>query len=580
MLQINYTIIEKGIKGAADPRGGGQTMSNTGKENYIFYQFEKQAEQERQTNPGAFLLTEKESVLISKAAECINRVLAPYSKILEDILLKVDTMHVIVNDTITSFEDNKINIKKLRSIRQKYMSAYCWSIAPEIIKKEDKNGLIVTAATLNYKVTVSTEENTKDIILPDNHAFFKADTMQARAEALGLDNFCLYVSRYELNTLDTLKIIFSVYDAGATAETIQAAPEIESAFYSLVNSRVFTAPISVGENARKPKRTKEVNEKGRQISIAEYMTNNNLTISLTDFLPEPENLLSVGDPNTDKLLKQAQLIAMQTGQQEFDITINEFMQFRGLSDRKSAIDKAEKAAEMLDKTRFRIDEETEDFKAGINIHYVQTSGLVTRKGREGSVIHIEFSNKVFAHLMRLSQSGQQIAQYDKNIMQLPDNQRTTYNIAIELYNYLRLNAGRKTDHIIGIDTLLKYCSVLPLYPESAEDAGKEYYLRFKSEAPERIIKPFVKALDFMTASKQKNKNYQILERYTFKHKKGGALKDAELSEALKDYKKFTALNLEYKFINEPDYANLKERKAIQQEKAEKAAAKKKAKNKK
>ena len=571
MLQSNYIIIGKRIKGAADPNGGGQTMSNAGKENYIFYQFEKQAEQERKTNPGAFLLTEKESALISKAAECINRVLAPYSKILEDVLLKVDTMHVIVNDTITSFADNKINIKKLRSIRDKYISAYYWSIAPEIIKKEDKNGLLITAATLNYKVTVSTEEKTKDIILDNNHAFFKAETMQARAQALGLDNICLYVSRYELNTIDTLSLIFSVYDAGATAETIQTAPVIESAFYRLVNSKALRA-LNIGAEAKKPKLRKGRNEQGQQISIADYLSSAGVDISFTDFSPYAAGgFITVGDPNTDKLLQQAQILTANTGAQKLEITIKDFMEFRGLKDNKAAIETAKTACNRLRRagSEIAISDPIASLTGGWN--YVQKA-FVAQTGNKGkNKIVIEWTNDIYNHITANIKAGQQIEQIDKSIFTIPDKQAPAYNIACKFSSHLRINAGRVNDHRLSVNTLIDCVPTWPLYTEeykSIPEKDKCNYIKYPSQAPDRIIKPFIETLEYLTNEKK------IFRSYKFLGKNGKPLTDAKLKEARKDYKTFINLIVEVEFNNEPDYTNLKEQKSKRQEIAAQANTKK------
>lgn len=551
-------------------------MSNNENENIVFYQFEKLAEQERKINSGSFLLTEKESALLSKAAECINKVLAPYSKVLEDVLLKIDTLNIIVNETFKSFEDNKINIKKLRSIRQKHMSAYYWSITPDIIKKEDKNGLLVTAATFNYRVTVSTDEKIKDIILPNNHKFFKAATMQERAEALGLDSLCLYVSRYELNTLDSLSLLFSVYDAGAGATT-NAAPEFGSAFYPIISTNVMNLLNDIGANAKKPTITKKRNERGQQISISEYLTNTNNKVSFTDFNPYAAGgFISVGDPNTDKLLLQAQIITAQTGQQELKIPFSDFMAFRGYSPNysKDAKEIAKTACSRLRRAGSDVDISDNLVSLTGGWNYVQKCLLVSRKGRGGSYIELQWTDDVYRHIMLHAEEGQQIEPLDKNIITIPDKYPAAYNIARKFNRHNRSNIGKANSHRLSVQTLINYVTSWPLYTENYKDipdVEKPNYIKYPSLANDKIIRPFINTLNYLTNT------HKIFERYTFT-KNGKPVTDEELTQILKDYKQFITLNVDVVFCNEPNYKNLKEHKAKRQEIAEKANTKKKKKS--
>lgn len=555
--QRRYNINKRRLEGTE----GDRMNKDLFLENFFHFEFYELEEEGREKNPEAYLLTAKESKLIEKADICLHKAGTLYLDLYEKNKTP-ELLTALVKDTFKAFSDDKINIKKLRGLVDRFKQGLYWSIAPEIVQKTDKNGVVVSSGTMNYKITTNEKEPLHDVILSPEHPFFKAETMQERARALNLTDFHLYLSNYELNILETLDYLFSLYDSNQ-----KELPPPNDSIIRLVSSKPMRAWLGIGANARRPKTKKIIDSKGKQISIAEYITNNNLTISLEDFLPEQQNLLSVGDPNTDKLLKQAQIIAMQTGQIEFCIPISEFMEFRGLSDNVSAMEQAEKAADMLFKAYFRIEEDTEGLEAGVNYRYMQKCGFVRTKNHGENYIYIGLSTDIYRHLMKLSQRGQQITQYDKRIMQLPDKQTKAYCIAVRMFDRLRDNAGEKTDHVLGVKTLLEACSDLPLYPENAEDNGKPNYLRYRSEAPQRIIKPFIKGLDFITKDKQKDPRYQILESYTFKHSRGGKVSEEELQAALKDYNKFVSLNIEFKFCNEPDYENLKEKKAIQKVKA-------------
>lgn len=570
MLQFDYTPTKPGMIPAADPTNGADNMNkNKNIKPYIIDYVLERLLEERAEHPEHFLLTTRESEFLNKAGNCFLEARAAYITPLDLKAIPQEVYQAIANKTIDLLNEKKISIEKLKKIiDKKYKNTFFWTIAAEIIQKEDKNGLLIEAAT-NKLVIITSDSESKIYIDYDdsNNGFIRADSMPERLAALGLSDLYLYVSRYEL---EHLKAFCSLFDLLAEIKAADDTPaKIDtSKFWPMVSTPVLNAYDSIGANARKPEIKKERNEKGQQIHIAEFSSNSNIKIQLADFTPDNGGLISVGDPNTDKLLKQMQIKSIQTGQKEGVISIDEFMDFRNLSDRKSAILAADKAADNLDRTRLHIDETTPDYMLKGNIRYVQKSFLITRPGRAGSVIYYQFTDDIFNHIMKLSSRGQQIEQFDKKIAMLPNNQHTAYNIACKLSHHVRINAGGRNDHKIGVKSLIDSCVILPLYPEDSAEAGKANYLRYPSEAPEKIIKPFMNGLNYITKGYQTKSEYQILERYTFKRQRGGAaLTDSELSEALKDYKKFILLIIEFEFCNEPNYTNVIEGRAKYKEKA-------------
>lgn len=561
MLHKDYIINHNGIKADAK-RQEGHSMSNF--ENDNLYLFEKQAKQERASNPDAFLMSEKESALLARAAECINKVLAPYARILEQVKLD-EKATTIFNDIFTSFEDNQISIKKLQALLKKYCSSYFWSLEPGIVKKEDDNHLLITAATLNYKVVVNSgnaeEELEKTLTSSEIETFFKAKTMQERLKVLGLKSDCLYISRYDLNTLDNLTLVLAYYDVKTKNTALQLAPDARAAFFMFVSSPIMNAPNDIGSNAKKPMVIKTKNGEGKTISETRYKTKSGIVYKLSDFNPNGAiGFITVGDPNTDKLLLQAQLKAMETGQKIVEIPIKtDFCEFRGLSssDSKEATKQAESACCRLRRAGYDFD--TERITGGIN--FVQEAFVDHRGTRAGNVIVINFSDAVYEHIMEMSEKGQQIEVLDKKIVTIPNDRPIPYNIARKLSHHVKFNVDKKNSHAISVKALINSCPTLPLYPESAEDRNKENYIKYPSYAPALIIKPFVKALDYLVS-------FGILKHYKFTKGQNRAVSDIELSEALKDYKKFTTLNIVFEFVNEPDYKHLIEAKAKQREKAE------------
>ena len=97
-------------------------------------------------------------------------------------------------------------------------------------------------------------------------------------------------------------------------------------------------------------------------------------------------------------------------------------------------------------------------------------------------------------------------------------------------------------------------------------------MRKRSEAKDRIISKFVKALDYLV-----DNNY--FNEWTFTKTNGTPLTDTELSKVFDDYSLFSSLNVDVKFTNEPDYNHLIESKAKQKAKADKVKKNNQAKNK-
>ena len=549
MTQINYTRKNFNLN-----IGGYNMLYKDDFKNLLYSSFLQAADLERQNDSTFFLLSESESKLLNKAYLLIEKNSFDIFSLSDPKTKKPekDKMQEIVKKTIEDFKNNKLSIKKLRAISDRTKTALFW--------------YVYNISDNYYLISIVNQDKFNNIEVNKEHAFFAADNMRARAAALGLSDLYLYVSRFELSMLNSLFGLFNVYDSLNN----QLTPVIDSTpFYSFVSSPILNALSDIGANAKKPTITKKKNEHGQQITIAEYLTKSGGLVKFQDFTPfAAGGFITVGDPNTDKLLFQAQLKAMQTGQQYIEIPITtEFKEFRKLTDNKSALEQAEQACMILRRAGYDINIQDNSGAIVGGWNYVQKCFVEHRGNKAGNIIIIEFTNDVFGHIMTLSKKGQQIEQLDKKIMTIPDNQSHAYNIARKMSHHVRFNADKNNSHIIGVKTLIDSCPLLPLYPESSQDAGKENYLRFKSEASERIIKKVVRALDFLCS-------YGILESYKLKKSKGAALTNEEKKQAYKDYELFISLNVEFKFSNEPNYQKLIESKA-QAPKREKQSNRKK-----
>lgn len=526
--------------------------------------------EDREKCPQAFLFSADEIKLIYKAREALMEVSDKFRDIPEENYTP-ELQSQMLDAYANAFKRKRIALTKLRKYSERMKTALYWSASIYAVNLGGKWGLKPYEI---YLITTSTpEEFPEQIINPQTHpAFYSASNKAEQANALGIPELYLFVSKTELSIFNALKIVVEQLTTTSTQEPEAEEPAEVKQLMTIVNSPEMNAYINIGANARRePKKSKRLDERGRQLTIYEFLS----TGATAQFEYNPlagQGLISAGDPNTDKLLLQAQSEVIKTGQKEITIPISEFMNFRGLKDKKTACEKARAACDTLMCCTVKIDASTPNASIYDTFHYVQRCRVISNKGRAGNVINIIFSDAVYNHLITMSAQGRQLEQIDLNIMRIPDNEGTAYNIARKFNSHLRINAEKPTARRLSVKTLLNHCSRLPLYPEQPEQFGTGNYIRKPFEAQTRIIQPFCNSLKFLV-------EFGILSEFKFVHEGGRSLTAAERKRLESDYNLFTSLFVEVKFNIEHDYAHLIEEKNKQIEKAKKTKSRKKSKDK-
>jgi len=514
---------------------------------------------ERAKCPEAFLLSEKEIVLVHKARQLLQVVFEPYNKV-EDKSFTKDLRVKIGLEYIELLRRKRISITKLKKAIYKLDNSQYWSVYLTEVKI--KNGFLQ-----RFKVIIS---NPDIKVAPDNiidnkthPSYFEAKNRADQAKAIGIPEMYFYISEFALDTLKILSVFFSCTVDSTSTKTEQVIDDSTDPFYSVINSKPLNAFYSIGQNIKTPEVKKERNEKGKQIEITEYATNIGVTLSFKAINPfDSVGDISVGDPNTDKLLLQGQLACVKTKQQAVEIPLRDFMKFRGLNDSKSALSQARQACKTLLGAKYILEAESETASLYGGINYVQECYVGKNSNKDGNRIYINFSDKLYQHIIEYADQGRQIEKLDKRVATIPNNQTTAYHIFRVFSSHLRGNVDRPTSHRLSVKTLLGYC-LLPLYPFKDSDVGKTGYLPLRRQASQKIIDPFIKALEYLVDN-------GFFTEWTFTHTNGNPLTPTETTEVYNDFNLFYSLNVDVKLSNEPDYNHLIENKAKQRDKAEKA----------
>ena len=521
------------------------------------------ATEDRIKMPEAFLFTVEELNTIYKAREALIEVADKYRDIPEDNYTP-ELKNTMLIDYEKAFKRKRAPLTNLRKFADKLKTAFYWSASLNEVKIFGKYGLKPFEI---YQITTSTpEQYPEKIINPETcPEFYTAQNKAKQAEALGIPALYLFVTKTELQILQSIKMVVEQIQE-QKKQTEESTTKSGGVFIPIINSPEMNGPFSIGENARKnPERTMRLSETGEQINIYEYLTNlKGVKIAFESFNPlAGQGFISVGDPNTDKLLLQAQAITLTTSQKELIIPMSDFMGIRSLSDNKTANEKARGACNTLLSCSTRIDASVKNASIYGGFHYVQECFVVQKKGRGGNFIRLVWTDNVYKHLMEMKDAGRQIEQIDVKILSIPDNHGTAYNIARAFSSHLRKNAEKPTARRLSVKNLLSYCPRLPLYPQKEEEFGQENYIRKPFEAITRIIQPFCKELNFLVDA-------GIIKEFKFTHEGGRSLSKEEHKRLENDFEFFSKLVLELVFNNEPKYEHLIESKTKQIEKAKKA----------
>ena len=251
-----------------------------------------------------------------------------------------------------------------------------------------------------------------------------------------------------------------------------------------------------------------------KVLIEEYSKHKNLTVPTMQLLDFMDIRL------TERGMKSPSV----------EFTVDEYMQYRRLSDRKSIREQIQSAIEELKSISLEWEEKRGKRQIEYKFMNIADSGYVSRNGK----ITFTFGTTFFGVLKTYS-----VMSYPEQLGQINSRLNpNSYNFLRKISEHKNMNAGKKNENIISVETLLSCANALPSYDE---------VMASDRHISSRIIEPF-----FMNAL------VPTLQWEFCKKNTGEMLSDDEVEL---DYYTFKNLNVRITWNNYPDQTKKLERKA-------------------
>ena len=318
--------------------------------------------------------------------------------------------------------------------------------------------------------------------------------------ALNLSEDYLFLCQGER---DTLQLILDIAE-------YKSKPFTTEGYIQTKNTPQTVALSSVGKRALKEGVSSYDDTSGDDIFTLVTTTGAVITILGKEVKPNTQEFI-----NMDKLYTHINHKFTESGftAKEITITLNEFMELRGLTDKKEAREQFKKGISDLYNASIDV--------SGFSVRFIQDKSII-----KNSAAAFTLSDKLFNSLKKNSS----IDYRPVSFMRLNGN---AYMIAAYLHNHRRRNIGKPTENRVSIRTLLE-ATLLPL----ASDTEPR---RYKSH----IIEPFFTALN--TAADTGEFTYKIVKS------NGIELSEHENFMSRLEYSDFIKYLIQIQWVKEPEY---------------------------
>lgn len=446
--------------------------------------------------PGSFLLTASESRDINRVYNTMIQ-----ARIKQDI--ETGDFWATAQEACEACKVNPQRLRRIYDRKLKLVRYWSYYISDVTIQRTGKN-------YIRYKVMTNAAP-IKEVPKEKADAFRAEQDPTKQAEILGINN-ALYIPASDLHSLQTLISQLGKTDTNEADNIIgiKSSNALQGVFYG------------------KAARGRITKREGYSGTVCEIDTGSGARLTI------PESLYndSIFSPNTIKTLDQISAKAMEQGfiNDQIEITLNDYMRFQGLSDRKNAKEKLLEGITNLYNLSIEYGQEDKFKSYTFKGRIIQEHGIEEFKRGSATTIRPRFGAEYFKHM----QAASSVMFVDPEIYKIPNNKRTEFYIAYYLYGNARRNIGKeKQERTAGVSTLL---SLTDLNYSRLKDKG---------QASQKIIEPFVNALDYLVDEAK------ILQEYTFKYRNQNGedrlITDEDLKRMYTDYSLFSSLVIDYKF---------------------------------
>lgn len=223
---------------------------------------------------------------------------------------------------------------------------------------------------------------------------------------------------------------------------------------------------------------------------------------------------------------------------EITLTLDEYMEWRNLTDKKEAKKSIKTSLDILFNTALEWTQDLwttppgkkrkvkEPVKLSMRLVDTMAESFSFNKGR--AVIKLNYDMAKI-----LTQNGQ-IEPIPKALGQIKTNRNpNSLYIINKLISHYNMNIGKTNEHSISVATLLKCCPNIPNYEE----------IKTKGKVQQKIMIPFDRDLENL-------EELAILKEYTYYKADNTPLNSQELEKALTDYKIFISLMVHFELAED------------------------------
>lgn len=505
-------------------------------------------EKTRDINPAAFLLSQDEHDFIYRAYYAASLTSLQYLAV-DFGKKKTDDARfrkIVKEEVLKLFEEKQVDMDRILSISQRLDTCKWWSLVLRQIYEWSE--LHPNKADVYAFDLVSNVDGIplRSVRTDEDAAVFKTYDAREQARLLHIPDSALYVSYTELFMIALLRDICNV--PAVESEILK-----EQGFMRIPNNPVANALYTIGSDALKRSMLKPAYDADNQLITERIIKGSNgVNVYLTD------------DGNTDLIFKSNNVDMMYTlllhkalteHSKDMVLSLDEFMEIRGLKDRQTADEQARAALAILKKMEIEL-----QYKKGKTITGFRRTNILQsiaweedsskrrgRKIRYGAV----FSDDIYSAATS-SAAFAQMTGYEllpMQIMRISGKKPHAYRFARLFNAHLRRNVSNPYQQ--PYDLTVKYLlnnSTLPRYED----------LKDKAQVKQLIIKPFDDSFEYLVEQ-------GIIKEFTYHHRKDGdkiqELTDDERDRLLYDYDLFSSLLVRIVWAKQPDYNHLKEQKA-------------------